>query len=117
MSYTEEEFYKFVGEKVRIARQAIGINQEALAKEVKLQRTSITNIEAGQQKVQIYTLYKIAEALRVPILTLLPPSDMKKPETDKEDLLLRQEVLVDDGSKSGLSEAEVKDILKVLKGQ
>ncbi len=83
MSYSELDFYKSVGEKIRMARQAVGINQEALAIAVDLQRTSITNIEAGNQKVPIYTLYKIAEALRVPVLSLLP-NDTKISETDKE---------------------------------
>jgi transcriptional regulator with XRE-family HTH domain len=114
MSFKKElEFYKFVGEKIRIARQAVGINQETLAKKVSLKRTSITNIEAGNQKVQIYMLYKIAEALRIPLASLLP-YDAKKSETNKKDLLLRKKVLVDNGKKSSLSETEVEDILKVL---
>jgi transcriptional regulator with XRE-family HTH domain len=114
MSYLEPDFYKFVGEKIRIARQASGINQDTLAKEVDLQRTSITNIEAGNQKVQIFTLFKIAEALRVPILSLLPHYG-NTTETDKENLLLKHQVLVNDGKKAVLSKGEVKDILKVLK--
>jgi transcriptional regulator with XRE-family HTH domain len=115
MSYTEAEFYKYVGEKVSIARRAAGKNQRELAKDVELQRTSITNIESGQQKTQIYTLYRIAEALHIPILSLLPPQpEIEKSETNKEDLVSRQEMLVDEGRKRGLSEAEIKDILKVL---
>jgi transcriptional regulator with XRE-family HTH domain len=114
MSYTEQELYKYVGEKIRRARLAVGINQEELANEVDLQRTSITNIEAGNQKVQTYTLYKIAEALRIPVLSLLPP-DSKSSQTNKEDLLSTHRVLVGSGTKSNLSETEKKDILNVLK--
>ena len=109
----ELEFYKFVGKKIRMARQAVGLNQEELADKVDLQRTSITNIEAGNQKVQIYTLYKISEALRKPMISLLP-QDTQNSETNKKDLLLRKKVLADTGKKSSLSKDEVNNILKVL---
>jgi transcriptional regulator with XRE-family HTH domain len=54
---------------------------------LRLSRTSITNIEAGRQPVQIHTIYKIAEILEVPVTSLLPagtsdPSSKKISETN-----------------------------------
>jgi transcriptional regulator with XRE-family HTH domain len=64
--------YREIGKMVRDAREAAALTQGLLAQHVGLTRTSITNIERGQQKIQIHTLYAIAEALNVRVATLLP---------------------------------------------
>ena len=45
-----DEFYAEVGRRVRMAREAAGLTQDALADQVELSRTSVTNIEKGRQK-------------------------------------------------------------------
>lgn len=113
MEYTEEGFYKIVGEKIRIARQAANKSQFDLARSVGLNRTSITNMEAGTQKIQVYILYQIAEFLHVPILTLLPQTE--RYDTDKEKLLSEKKVITAEGEKIDLTESDVENILKVIR--
>jgi transcriptional regulator with XRE-family HTH domain len=48
------------------------LTQEALASQVALTRTSITNIERGRQKLLLHTLVDIAHALSVEPAELLP---------------------------------------------
>jgi transcriptional regulator with XRE-family HTH domain len=49
-------------------------------------RTSITNIESGRQKVQLHTLYAIADALDVSPEALLPAAEIVAPEAVEERL-------------------------------
>lgn len=49
------------------------LTQAELAREVGLERTSITNIENGNQKVPLHVLYRICEVLQVSIAEVLPP--------------------------------------------
>lgn len=69
-----DPLYARLGERVLSARRHMGISQQQLAERVGLTRTSITNLERGRQKIQIHTLYAIAEALGVGPETLLPAS-------------------------------------------
>jgi transcriptional regulator with XRE-family HTH domain len=68
----DEEFYRFVGSKVRSARIAAGISQTLLASRVGLTRSSITNIEAARQRVPLYHFVLISRALNREISELLP---------------------------------------------
>jgi DNA-binding XRE family transcriptional regulator len=74
----EGRLYKALGERLKVHRErqdtARGkMTQAKLAQEVGLERTSITNIERGNQKVPLHVLYRICEALQVPINEVLPP--------------------------------------------
>lgn len=71
----EHWLYTLVGRRVQRARQQADLTQEELGKRVGLTRTSITNLERGQQKIQVHTLYEIAVALNVRLDALLPPFD------------------------------------------
>ena len=66
------ELYRSIGQRIRSAREALGLRQDELATAVSLTRTSITNIERGKQRLLIHTLCDIAEALRVEPADLLP---------------------------------------------
>lgn len=73
----ERRLYQLVGEKVRNLREAKQgtrgrMTQSELAALVGLERTSITNIELGNQKVPLHVLYRIAESLKAPISDVLP---------------------------------------------
>jgi len=74
----EKLLYKALGERLRALREsqhsARGrMTQAELAQDVGLERTSITNIERGNQKVPLHALYRICHALQVPIGEVLPP--------------------------------------------
>src|SRR5688572_30648908 len=84
----EKRLYKVLGERLKYLRenQAIfstKLTQGKLADEVGLERTSITNIEKGNQKVPLHVLYKICEVLQIQINDLLPNvSDIKELELE-----------------------------------
>lgn len=65
-------FYREVGQNVRMKREQLGLTQEALASQVALKRTSITNIEKGRQRLLLHTFVDIAQALSVEPALLLP---------------------------------------------
>ena len=68
----EPSLYRQFGLNVAAARNRQGTTQLQLAGAVRLSRTSIANIEAGRQRVQIGLAYEIASALGVNVKELLP---------------------------------------------
>lgn len=72
MAVNDDLVYQHVGSRVRTRRTHLGLSQGELADRVNLQRTSITNLEKGRQKIPLHVLYNVAEALDVDINTLLP---------------------------------------------
>jgi len=67
----EEAFYRLVGARIRSLRGKL--SQEQLAKAIHMTRTSVVNIETGQQKLLVHNLFRIAEALNI------KPSDIIAP--------------------------------------
>jgi DNA-binding XRE family transcriptional regulator len=72
MDVDETLLYRGIGNKLRQRRTKSGVTQGQLAKEVGVLRTSITNIEAGRQKVPLHLLYKICAALEMEVVETLP---------------------------------------------
>jgi transcriptional regulator with XRE-family HTH domain len=67
-----DRFYELFGQRIRNARLGLGLNQEALAHRVGLERSSISNIEKGRQRVQLHMLLDFAAALEIEPTQLLP---------------------------------------------
>jgi transcriptional regulator with XRE-family HTH domain len=67
-----DPIYLDFGRRLRMARREAQLTQEALAKRVGLSRTSITNIEQGNQHVGLHLLYELAKAVGVRPVELLP---------------------------------------------
>jgi transcriptional regulator with XRE-family HTH domain len=67
-----ESIYLDFGQRLRKARRQAKLTQEALGKRVGLSRTSITNIEQGNQHVGLHLLYELAKAVGVRPVELLP---------------------------------------------
>lgn len=63
MTKAIEACYRIFGMKVEQIRSAVGMTQEELGKRVGLTRTSIVNIEKGNQRVLLYDVEKFASAL------------------------------------------------------
>lgn len=82
----DEGLYVALGKIVRSRREREGMTQDELARRVGMTRTSITNIESGRQKVQLHTLYDVADALNVPIKDLLPPPKVATMEAIEDKL-------------------------------
>lgn len=74
----EERLYRLLGDRLRTLREAsIGhskrLTQADLAQQVGLERTSITNIEKGNQKVPLHVLYRMCDVFGVSTSDVLPP--------------------------------------------
>jgi len=85
----EKRLYAALGARLKKLREAdrgpLGkLTQGALAQEVGLERTSITNIERGNQKVPLHVLYRICEVLQVSVSELLPTLAETKPVEESE---------------------------------
>jgi transcriptional regulator with XRE-family HTH domain len=59
------ELYRTLGARIAELRKQREISQADLSFMVGLTRTSITNVEAGRQRINVATLYDIALALKV----------------------------------------------------
>ena len=70
----EAWLYEAIGKKVKSIRQLKHLNQQELASKAKLSRTSLVNIEQGNQHVSLHHLWRIAESLEVELHSLLPTS-------------------------------------------
>lgn len=64
--------YEVIGRNIRHARENCGLSQEKLAKLLSLNRTSVTNIEKGRQRILVHMLFQVSAALSIPMLELLP---------------------------------------------
>ena len=64
--------YIALGERVRALREKRHLTQEALADQVGLSRTSVTNIERGRQAVLVHQLLLFAKALDAKLTDLVP---------------------------------------------
>ncbi|MCC3654025.1 helix-turn-helix domain-containing protein [Streptomyces sp. S07_1.15] len=78
-----DEFYEAFGERLRRARTAQGLNQQELGSAVGLNRTSISNIEKGRQRIALHMLFEFAAALRVEPEALLPAPDGRSDVLDE----------------------------------
>lgn len=65
-----DEFNRAFGRKLRVAREEAGLSQGDLAERVDLSRTSITNIEKGNQQPTLKLAVKLAEEVGVSLSAL-----------------------------------------------
>ncbi len=68
----EDKFYLELGKRIRKARINQNLTQKQLAELLSLNRTSITNMERGIQRLLAHTVVTIANELKVPVETILP---------------------------------------------
>ena len=70
-----ERLYELVGQKVERQRREAKLSQTQLAQRCGLARGSIANIESGNQRPTLHTLWSLADALGVDMRSLLPSRD------------------------------------------
>ena len=81
----QSEFYKKLGISIKEARQSASLKQEYVAYQLGLKRTSLVNIEQGNQKIQLHALVQLAEILNVNLNELIPNNvDVSKVSLDKK---------------------------------
>jgi transcriptional regulator with XRE-family HTH domain len=64
--------YSELGRRIRQRREANGLKQDELAVKAAISRSSIANIERGQQQAPAHVLFAIAHVLDVELADLLP---------------------------------------------
>lgn len=62
-----DEERKQLGEKLRLAREYLGLSQDEVAKHLGIPRTALTNIESGQRKIDALELRRVADLYRQPV--------------------------------------------------
>lgn len=80
-------YYVELGKAIASARENCNMSQEELALLVGLKRTSISNIEHARQDVSAFLLHKIAQALHVEPITLIP---LDKSNAISVDVMIRR---------------------------
>ena len=66
-----DEICRIAGRNVKAARNVIGLSQEALADEAKIDRTYVSGVERGLRNPSIRVLARLAKALKTTPAALL----------------------------------------------
>jgi transcriptional regulator with XRE-family HTH domain len=74
-------FYRALGTRIKREREQRGWNQERLAADIGVGRTSLTNIEAGRQRVLLHLFLRVAAAFNMNASDLLPTLQPEPVET------------------------------------
>ncbi len=64
--------YSILGSKIKSIRESLGITQTELSEKIGLGRSSISNIEKGNQQPPLHIIYMICKELNADIHSLLP---------------------------------------------
>lgn len=99
----DRSFYEQLGTNIASRRRARLLSQEQLAVALELSRASVSNIEAGRQKIAVHTLVAAARYLDVMLQSLLPGESAKR---------MGSEVFV--SSAKRLARAERDEVLTAL---
>lgn len=68
-------FYVELGRRVRTRREELRLSQEVLAEQLGLKRTSVANLEGGNQRISAEVLALLASALLMSVDELTPTPD------------------------------------------
>lgn len=60
-----------IGKRIKFLREQRGISQQELAYICDFEKSNMSRLEAGRTNPTIFTLYKISEALSVPLIQLI----------------------------------------------
>lgn len=63
MAGTETEFYRSLGDRIRVLRRERRMTQAILADVMEIPRTSLILVERGEQRVHVYEFVQLANAL------------------------------------------------------
>ncbi|MGH7969896.1 MAG: helix-turn-helix domain-containing protein, partial [Limisphaerales bacterium] len=72
---------RLLGQTVKSRRLELGLSQEELAWRAGLHRTYLTDVERGSRNMSIATIDRLAQALQVPVSTLLRDVDKARGAT------------------------------------
>lgn len=106
--------YKILGERIKVRREELGYSQSDIANAItKLKRASISNIEKGKQHPPLDTIYKLCEALKVDVQSILPTySEVHKIVENENSKSLKIEKLI---STFDIDDSTLEQIKKLIK--
>ena len=81
-----KDLYIELGKKIKSLRLENNLTQEELAKALKLQRTSVTNIEAGRQAAPLHIYYQVCLLFKENLGDLLTANSTRKIMFDYENV-------------------------------
>ncbi|MES2863007.1 MAG: helix-turn-helix transcriptional regulator [Bacteroidota bacterium] len=61
-----------IGQKIKVRREMVGINQSELADSINIGRSSISNIEKGRQLPPLSLMYHICNQLEIDVQSIMP---------------------------------------------
>lgn len=67
-----ENLYKEIGQNIKKIRQTKKLSQAEVAIKLGLERTSVTNIENGKQRITLHSLYELCDLLGADIFKVIP---------------------------------------------
>ena len=86
MAVDERQLYHYIGQRLKDQRGALGLTQQQVARQTGVERTSITNIEAGRQKLPLHLLYHLCDVLEIDVREVLPAASEIR-TTEEEDVI------------------------------
>ena len=75
--------WRALGERLREAREYVGLSQEAVAKTLGIPRPSVSSMESGKRKVSMIELQQLARLYKRPYSYFLGEEDESWRETDE----------------------------------
>ncbi|WP_271768757.1 helix-turn-helix transcriptional regulator [Aquimarina algiphila] len=85
MKDKKQSFYKRIGSNIKELRKLKKVGQEDLAGMISLSRSSLSNIEIGNQQPTLHAIYEISIALDCDITDILPSIKDYKSATSQID--------------------------------
>lgn len=93
----EDEINAFIGRKVREIRDLRNLSAETVATELGMDRTNLSHIENGRNKITAVMLWKLATLFNCPVDRFFPKTAEKHSLSHSDiDLLKKEDVRVED---------------------
>ena len=110
----EKDINKRIGEEVRMLRLSRNLSQEALADELKISISTLSNLERGQTEFTVSRLYEILSFLDITIFDFLRRIHPYEPTSNRS--LLEEDALIYSkfNSRTEQLEAEIRHIKAIL---
>jgi len=75
MNNSEKQINLFIGQKIRNARETLGITQESIAKELEVSFQQVQKYEKGHNRISAVKLFVLAQAIDVPVHVFFPKTE------------------------------------------
>jgi transcriptional regulator with XRE-family HTH domain len=63
------------GQRLRVAREALSLSQEALAEQADIHRTYVSQVESGRRNIAIDNMERLAAAVGMELWEMLKPQE------------------------------------------